>query len=329
MPFLYNRVSNKQLKECMLAETEVRTTVSFYKYFYIENPKDFRDRLYIHCSRLKIFGRIYVASEGINAQISVPKDNFSAFRDLIFTFHSGLDKIRLNIALEDNGKSFWVLRLKVRDRIVADGIHDANFNALDTGEPLKADRINQMLHDPDTLFVDIRNHYEYAVGHFENAIAAPSDTFREQLPMMLKMLQDKKDKNIVIYCTGGIRCEKASAYLRHHGFQKIYHIEGGIIEYTRTAKEQGLPIKFIGKNFVFDERMGERITDDVIAHCHQCGISCDTYINCKNKNCHLLCIQCSNCTNKLENCCSERCYVELKMLCQEKNRHRSKPYNAI
>ncbi len=308
MSALHNRVSNKELKSAILDEVEPRITLSFYKYFNIHDPKTFRDNLYIQFKRLNILGRIYVAKEGINAQISVLKSNFSTFKSMLFSLYPALNQVRLNLAIEDHGKSFWVLRLKVRERIVADGIDDDSFNPEDVGEYLRAERVNQMIDDPNTLLVDMRNYYEYEVGHFKKAIKVHSSTFREQLPIAAEMLQGKKGKNIILYCTGGIRCEKASAYLRHKGFRNVYHLEGGIIEYVRQAKEQGLPIKFIGKNFVFDERMTEQITDDVIAHCHQCGISCDTHTNCKNEKCHLLFIQCPSCATRFERCCSFACY---------------------
>jgi UPF0176 protein len=125
--------------------------------------------------------------------------------------------------------------------------------------------------------------------------------------MAVDMMQDKKDKKIIMYCTGGIRCEKASAYMLHNGFPNVYHIEGGIIHYTNVAKEQGIPNKFIGKNFVFDERLGERITEDIIAKCHQCGDPCDDHTNCINPACHLLFIQCKKCAEKFEGTCSEEC----------------------
>lgn len=271
MPVLHNRISNETLKAQMLAETEPRTTISFYKYFTIIDPKATRDALWIALTKLNVFGRIYLAHEGINAQISVPQSRVDALREFLYAFDPALNGLRLNIALDDDGKSFWVLRLKVRDRIVADGIDDPTFDASDVGDYLKAAEVNAMLDDPDAVFIDMRNHYEYEVGHFENALEIPADTFRDQLPKAVEMMQEHKDKNIVMYCTGGIRCEKASAWMKHNGFTKVSHIEGGIIEYARRAREQGLPVRFVGKNFVFDERMGERISDDVIAHCHQCG----------------------------------------------------------
>lgn len=252
MPVLHNRIANDELKARMLAETEPRITVSFYKYFSIIDPQATRDALYQAFTALKVFGRIYLAHEGINAQISVPQSLFPAFRDTLYAFDPALDGLRLNIAIDDDGKSFWVLRMKVRDRIVADGIEDESFNASDVGDYLKAAEVNAMLDDPDAVFIDMRNHYEYEVGHFENAMEIPADTFRDQLPKAVEMMQEYKDKKIVMYCTGGIRCEKASAWMKHSGFNKVWHIEGGIIEYARRAREQGLPVRFIGKNFVFD-----------------------------------------------------------------------------
>ncbi|WP_276131873.1 rhodanese-related sulfurtransferase [Polluticoccus soli] len=323
MPVLHNRISNEELKKRMLEETEPRTTVSFYKYFNIAEPQAFRDELYQKFYDLKVFGRIYIANEGINAQISVPASNYEAFRDTLYASAPELNGIRMNIAVDDDGKSFWVLRLKVRPKIVADGIEDASFDPAKTGVYLKAKEYNELSSKEDTIIVDMRNHYEYEVGHFENAIEIPSDTFRDQLPMAVEMLQDQKDKNIIMYCTGGIRCEKASAYMLHNGFKNVFHVEGGIIEYTRKAKEQGLPVKFKGKNFVFDERLGERITDDILAQCHTCGKPCDSHTNCKNDGCHLLFIQCEDCATKLEGCCSNECQEEMHLPTDEQRERRA------
>lgn len=329
MPVLHNRISNEELKARMLAETEPRTTVSFYKYFPIADPQAFRDELYQKLEQLKVFGRIYIAGEGINAQASVPANNFEAFREAIYTAAPELQGLRLNIAVEDDGKSFWVLRMKVRKQIVADGITDPGFDLSRVGRYLKADEVNAMIDQPDTIFVDMRNHYEYEVGHFRNAIEIPSDTFRDQLPMAVQMLQEQKDKKIVMYCTGGIRCEKASAYMLHNGFKNVFHIEGGIIEYARKAKELQLAPQFIGKNFVFDERLGERVTEDVIAHCHQCGKPCDTHTNCKNDGCHLLFIQCAACAAEHAGCCSPQCVAEHSLGADEQRSLRAGRENGI
>lgn len=323
MPVLHNRISNEELKKRLYQETEHRKTVSFYKYFQIADPATFRDELYKTLYELKVFGRIYVAQEGINGQISVPESNYDAFKDALYAADPALNGIRMNIAVDDDGKSFWVLKIKVRPKIVADGIDDPNFDPSKMGTHLKAKEFNELAAQPGTIIVDMRNHYEYEVGHFANALEVPSDTFRDQLPMAVDMLEDKKDKNIIMYCTGGIRCEKASAYLLHNGFKNVFQLEGGIIEYTRKAREEGLPIKFIGKNFVFDDRLGERITEDVIAQCHICGKPCDTHTNCKNDGCHLLFIQCEECAAKYEGCCSESCQDEMHLPKEEQKNRRA------
>ncbi|MFP5041302.1 rhodanese-related sulfurtransferase [Parasediminibacterium sp. JCM 36343] len=319
---LYNRVSSELLKQRMLEETEPRTTISFYHYFHVENPKDFRDFLYLHLNEIGVFGRVYIAQEGINAQISVPACNFEAFKSFLYSI-AALNGIRLNIAVDDDGKSFWVLKIKVREKIVADGITDDAFSMEKKGLYVNAEQMNHLLEKKETVVIDMRNHYEYEVGHFENALEIPSDTFREQLPMAVDMMKGKEDKNIIMYCTGGIRCEKASAYMLHKGFKNVFHLEGGIINYAQQVKKAGLPSKFIGKNFVFDNRLGERVTDDVIAHCHQCGQPADTHTNCKNDGCHLLFIQCASCAEAYTGCCSTECQTIYQLPEEEQKAIRS------
>ena len=306
MSVLHNRISNKELKEKLYQENFPRTTISFYQYFTIQDPLAFRDELYKALNTLQVFGRIYIATEGINAQISVPSHLFEDFKTYLYSI-KGLEDIRLNIAVNDNGKSFWVLRIKHRSKIVADGIEDESFSMENKGNYVNAVQMNELLNSPETIVIDMRNHYEYEVGHFVNAIEIPSDTFREQLPMAAEMMKGKKDKNIIMYCTGGIRCEKASAYMMHHGFKNVFHLEGGIINYANQVKEVGIESQFKGKNFVFDDRLGEKITEDIISKCHQCGAPCDTHTNCKNDGCHLLFIQCPSCAETYAGCCTQAC----------------------
>ncbi len=306
MSVLHNRISNKELKEKLYEENFPRTTISFYQYFTIQDPLVFRDELYKGLNHLQVFGRIYIASEGINAQVSVPTHLFEDFKTYLYSI-KGLESVRLNIAVNDNGKSFWVLRIKQRSKIVADGIEDVSFSMENKGNYVNALQMNELISSPETIVIDMRNHYEYEVGHFVNALEIPSDTFREQLPMAAGMMKDKKDKNIIMYCTGGIRCEKASAYMLHHGFKNVFHLEGGIINYANQIKELGLESQFKGKNFVFDDRLGEKITEDIISKCHQCGAPCDTHTNCKNDGCHLLFIQCASCAETYAGCCTQAC----------------------
>lgn len=303
---LHNKVNREVLKKKIEADTTPRTTISFYKYHYIDNPQAFRDSLYLKWEELGVLGRIYVADEGINAQLSVPTENLEAFKAHL----EGIDFLkgnRLNIAVEDNGKSFFKLSIKVKKKIVADGIEDPNFDVTKIGKHLKAEEFNEITEREDVVIVDMRNHYESEVGHFEKAILPDVVSFREQLPKVAEMLADKKDKPVVMYCTGGIRCEKASAYMKYRGFKEVYQLEGGIIHYANQIKAKGLQNKFHGKNFVFDERLGEHISSEIISKCHQCGAPCDTHTNCANVACNLLFIQCPACKAKFANTCSEEC----------------------
>ena len=304
---LYNTLSAKERAALIEEAGQERLTISFYAYAHIGNTTIFRNHLFIHWNELDVLGRIYVAKEGINAQLSVPAENFGAFKEHLDCI-SFLENVRLNIAIEHDDKSFLKLKVKIRNKIVADGLDDDTFDVTDKGVHVSAAEFNQLIEDPDTILVDMRNHYESEIGHFKNAITPDVDTFRDSLDVIEKDLSDyKEDKNLVMYCTGGIRCEKASAYYKHKGFKKVYQLEGGIIDYARQVSQQQLENKFLGKNFVFDHRRGERITNAVIAQCHQCGEPCDSHVNCANEACHLLFIQCATCMQKMNGCCSDHC----------------------
>ncbi|MFM7021989.1 MAG: rhodanese-related sulfurtransferase [Flavobacteriales bacterium] len=303
---LQNRVNKKELKKRIQEETIKRITVSFYRYVIINNPDELRDQLFAQWMKLNVLGRIYVAHEGINAQMSVPEENWQAFQEQLYS-DVRFNNVPFKIAVEDDGKSFYKLTIKVRKKIVADGLDDNAFDVTNVGKHLTAREFNEAMEDPNTIVVDMRNHYETEVGKFIGALTPDADTFREELPMVLEELKDKKDKKLLMYCTGGVRCEKASAYFKHHGFTDVSQLHGGIIDYVRQIKAENLPSKFIGKNFVFDERVGERITNDIIAQCHQCGAPCDTHINCANDDCHLLFIQCDSCKEKMKGCCTPEC----------------------
>lgn len=304
--FLYNRVSKQELKQQLQEEKFKRITVSFYKYFYLEDPQEFRNQIYVAWEKLQCFGRIYIAREGINAQMSVPEFNWGKFEDGLKEWPI-FDQLPFKFAIEDNGKSFYKLTIKVRPKLVADGLKEDEYDVTNVGNHLSALEFHNLVDAPDTLVVDMRNHYESEVGHFEGAICPDADTFRDEIRMVEKDLEHQKNKKVLLYCTGGIRCEKASAYLKHKGFSDVNQLHGGIIEYAQQVKKENIPSKFVGKNFVFDERLGERISDQIISHCHQCGAICDMHTNCANNDCHLLFIQCSNCASEYNGCCSSEC----------------------
>ena len=306
MALLHNRINKKELRKRLAGETFKRITISFYRYVIIDDVSSFRDLLYIDWSKLHCFGRIYVAREGINAQMSIPEHNMDAFL-VILESHEELREMPIKYAVEDNGKSFYKLIIKNRKRILADGLDDDAYNVTNVGTHLTGLEFHKLSADPENLVIDMRNRYESEIGHFENAFCPDVDSFRDEIKLVVEQFQDQKDKKVLLYCTGGIRCEKASAYLKHEGFKDVNQLHGGIIEYARQIRKYDLKSRFIGKNFVFDERMGERIDDRIISNCHQCTEPCDTHVNCANNACHLLFIQCKKCAEKHQGCCSDEC----------------------
>jgi UPF0176 protein len=319
---LYNKLSANERAALIDEAGKDRITISFYQYHKIENPQLFRDKLFLEWQTLDVLGRTYVSYEGINAQISVPSENFLELKNQLDTI-SFLNNIRLNVAIEQHNKSFLKLKIKVRNKIVADGLNDDTFDVTNKGIHLNAKEFNQMLEDPNTICVDMRNHYESEIGHFDGAITPDVDTFRDSLDIIEEDLKENKEnKNLLMYCTGGIRCEKASAYYKHKGFKNVFQLEGGIIEYTRQVKSEHLENKFLGKNFVFDHRRAEKISDHVVANCHQCGSPCDVHVNCANEACHLLFIQCKDCSEKMETTCSVECQEIIQLPYEEQKKLR-------
>ena len=304
---LYNNLSNNERTLLIQKAGKDRLTLSFYKYANIINTTIFRNHLFLFWDSIDVLGRIYIANEGINAQLSLPAENFKLFKNHLDSI-SFLVGVRINIAIEHNIFSFLKLKIKVRNKIVSDGLKDSTFDVANTGTHVSAAKFNQLIEDEDAVVVDMRNHYESEIGHFKNAVTPNVDTFRDSLDLIEKQLKDQKSsKKLVMYCTGGIRCEKASAYYKHKGFKEVFQLEGGIINYKRQVDQLGIENKFIGKNFVFDERRAEKISDDMIAQCHQCGAPADIHVNCANDACHLLFIQCDSCKVEMENCCSLKC----------------------
>ena len=315
---LYNSIDRKILIENLMSETIVRKTISFYRYFILDNPQEFRDQLYREWSELNCFGRIYLAREGINAQMSVPEEHLPAFLASLEK-HPIFENIPVKYAIEDNGKSFYKLSIKVKAKLVADGLEDDAFDVTNVGRHLDAREFHDLVSTGEHIVVDMRNHYESEIGRFKGAICPEADTFREELAMVTDLLKEQKEAKLLLYCTGGIRCEKASAYLKHHGFRDVNQLHGGILEYARNIRQLGLESNFIGKNFVFDGRMGESVDGQVIASCHQCGKPCDTHSNCANDRCHLLFIQCEDCAAIYEKCCSVDCRTQKNLPATEKH----------
>jgi len=290
------------------ADTRPRATISFYRYVQITDPEAFREWLLDNLRAFDCLGRIYVAHEGINAQMSVPAEHWVAFDAWVQT-QPELAAVPYKNAVEEGDlPSFFKLMVKVKAKIVADGLDDASFDVTDTGEYLTAAQMNAYVHDPEAVVVDMRNNYESEIGHFEGALTPNVATFRDELKVTPKLLRMHKNQKIALYCTGGIRCEKASAWLKHNGFTDVRHLKGGIIDYARQVKEEGIENTFRGKNFVFDERVGERIGSEIVSTCHLCqSEKSDTHFHCQNKICNTLFIGCAACVEKQQGYCSFTC----------------------
>lgn len=322
---LINRYSREELEARLKGEDFKRVTLSFYRYVIIEDAQAMRDQLFEEWSQLNCLGRIYLAREGVNAQMNVPEHHWEQFVTELQAKPEFKD-IPLKIAVEDDGTSFLKLVIKVRERILADGLEDDSYDVTDVGRHLDANEWNEAMEE-GALVVDMRNHYESEIGHFENSILPQAETFREELPEVLDKLKGKEDEKILLYCTGGIRCEKTSAFLKHHGFKDVNQLHGGIIDYARQIKTKELPNKFHGKNFVFDERLGESISSEVISKCHQCGEPSDSHVNCANVACNLLFIQCEKCAEKHEKCCSDDCQEVVHLSAEEQRELRKGKQN--
>ncbi|MEK7550148.1 MAG: rhodanese-related sulfurtransferase [Patescibacteria group bacterium] len=303
---LRNHLSKEEALKRLEQEDFKRIVVSFYRYVLISDPKELRNELFSEWSALGCFGRIYLSTEGINAQMSVPEPKWQEFQEKLYARKEFKD-VPFKVGVEQKNDAFWKLTIKVRHQIVADGLKKEEYDVTNVGTHLTAKEWNELSLNPDTVVVDMRNNYESAIGRFEGAITPDAYTFKEELPMVKEQLAGNEEKKVLLYCTGGIRCEKASAYLKHHGFKDVNQLHGGIIDYKHQIEREGLSSQFKGKNFVFDERIGERITDDVLGKCYQCNEACDEYTNCANVACNLLFIQCKACAEKFSGACSAEC----------------------
>ncbi len=321
---LRNLLHPDLLRKRLETEGVARTTLSFYRYVRLSGVEDLRHELYTAWEALGVLGRIYISQEGINAQVSLPTANLETFRAALDAREAFKD-VPWKIAVEDDGKSFLKLAIKVKRKIVADGLADDAFDVTNVGTHLDAATFNRKMEE-GALVIDMRNNYECLIGHFEGAYLPKADNFRGAIDEVVEMLRQQDaqtpiDGNrsvdpvgrpvvapeILLYCTGGIRCEKASAYLKHQGFTNVGQLHGGIIDYARQLKAEGLPSKYKGQNFVFDERLAERITDDVVSTCMQCGTKSDRIGNCQEVTCNMLLVQCEACAQKYADCCSPSC----------------------
>ncbi|CAL4321887.1 rhodanese-related sulfurtransferase [Buchnera aphidicola] len=292
---------NKDLQEFF------RINFSFYKYFYVDDPFLLKKIITRYFDKLKIFGRIYISSEGINVQGNILKKYFYKMKCFIYKLHPKLNNLHINIGIDNTRQSFLSLKIKIKKKIVDDGLKENILQKKYNKKYLNAYEVNKFLKKKDVIFLDVRNYYEYRIGHFKNAISTYTFTFRDHLKKIFNYISMYKNRKIVLYCTGGIRCEKTAFLIQKKGYKKVYQIYGGIIGYINECKKKKLPMKFLGNNFVFDLRLNEFISRKKISYCGQCFNKSDYYINCMNPKCNLLFIQCFLCSRKYKSFCSKLC----------------------
>jgi predicted sulfurtransferase len=276
----------------------------FYKYVSIEYPKRILKWQQKICADLKLRGRIILATEGINGTVGGDEAAINCYI-AIMRKHPLFSDIDFK---EDVGGAdcFPRMEIKVKNEIVHLGIDPKELTIKDTGSHVSPEQAHKLMDEksPDLVVLDARNNFESRIGTFTNSITPDIDHFR-QLPQFIdENVELFKDKRVLMACTGGVRCERASAYLKSKGVAKeVMQVEGGIVRYAEKYPD-GF---FRGKNYVFDGRIAVQITDDVLTKCDICQTKCDDYTNCSNAECNKKFIACGQCIITLENCCSKEC----------------------
>src|SRR3989344_2974738 len=284
-------------------ETKSAIVSAFYKYVRIENPVEFHKEHLEYCLSIGLKGRILVGEEGINGSVYGNKH-------IVEKYKSELRKNPLfaDIEFKENitdKPAFRKMFVRVRKEIVYSAL---NVDLNNTAKFIEPSKLKEWLDDnEDLVLVDMRNDYEAKIGKFRNAVILPMRNFRE-LPNAVKEIGHLKEKRIVVYCTGGIRCEKASAYLNENGFRDVSQIKGGILKYG----EQFPDTYWEGKCFVFDDRLAVEINKfntEPLAECIWCNKKCDDYLNCYNLDCDKLFVCCEECKEKHDKSCSKDCEI--------------------
>lgn len=275
----------------------------YYNYTPIEDPDTYRDEHHLFCVENNLLGRIIISKEGLNGTVSGLKEDCDRYMEYVLS-DERFSKTQFKID-EHEAHAFHKLHVRVKDEIVNSDLPvDPR---VQTGKHLEPSELKQMLNDPDVVLVDMRSNYEHKLGKFKGAITFDMENLRE-LPEHVDEIAHLKDKKIVTYCTGGIKCEKASAYLLDRGFKDVYQLHGGIIRY---GLEEGGE-NFDGKCYVFDNRVAvdvNQVNPAVISTCYVCGTDCDRMVNCANAECNLHVPICENCSNELDGACSPECKV--------------------
>lgn len=269
----------------------------YYKYVQLKDPKRFLIEHRQLCQRLGLTGRILVAEEGLNGTVCGTVDQAEQYKQALWAMSDFQDIEFKEHDYHDN--PFAKLKIKYRPELVALGRND--ITAADATQHLSPQEWHALASQPDAIVLDVRNQYESKIGKFKQAITPEISNFRE-LPAWLQKHQELKNKKVLIYCTGGIRCEKASAVLKQSGVAEVYQLHGGIINYGKVIPD-GL---WEGSCFVFDQRMAVPVNDAehhyAISECQQCSAKTDRYYNCANVECNALILQCDPCRSQERYC---------------------------
>ena len=273
----------------------------YYQYVPISDPDAYRAAQHLFCLEHNLLGRIIIASEGLNGTISGLAADCEAYMTWLKT-DPRFANIDFKIEKND-AHTFQKLHVRVKNEIVNS---DLPVNPLQrTGVHLNPEAFKKIKNDPDVVLVDMRSNYEHSVGKFKGAITFDIENLRE-LPEHVQEIAHLKDKKIITYCTGGIKCEKASAYLLERGFENVYQLHGGIIRYGLEAEGED----FDGKCYVFDDRLTvdvNKVNPAVISRCHVCGTPSERMVNCANSDCNAHLPLCENCGEEMDGTCSEAC----------------------
>ncbi|WP_339266383.1 rhodanese-related sulfurtransferase [Paenibacillus sp. FSL R5-0470] len=279
----------------------------YYKFVKVPDAEQFAQEHLAYCKELDVKGRILISDEGINGTLSgtiaqtqqYMKDLRAnpLFSDIVFKID------------EAEGHAFKKIFVRYKKELVTFRVEDELDPNVITGEHLAPKDFYEMMQRDDVVILDGRTGYEFDLGHFRGSIRPEVDSFKEFPDWIRENMSELKDKPILTYCTGGIRCEKLSGFMMKEGFQQVYQLDGGIVTYGKDPEVQGQ--LFDGKCYVFDERISVQINhtdeDIIVGRCHHCGQPADQYINCANDACHLQHICCEDCEAQHSGHCSDEC----------------------
>lgn len=281
----------------------------YYKFVEIANPEEYTANHMELCRRLNLKGRILIASEGLNGTVSGSMEDTEEYMRILHEDERFMDMVfKTSIEEKDVFKKLFV---RNKERIITLDPEDEVSPLENKGEYLSPKEWKRMMEEEDVIILDGRNGYEWDLGHFRGAIRPDIESFREFPEWIDEHLSKYKDKKVMTYCTGGIRCEKLTGVLLEHGFKDVFHLEGGIVTYGQDEETKGR--LWDGKCYVFDERIAVQINhtdeDVIVSKCTHCGTPSDRYINCTNDDCHLQFLCCKDCEEEQEGFCSEKCRV--------------------